>query len=186
MFPSDCIYDEAHVTSLRHAFESGHTIGSHTWSHYDITTGSTADLGRQLDLIEEALLKILGIKPALFRAPYGAINDEMTAFLNSRGYTAIGWTDDTGDTGGASVAAQITVLQTASAGKLFLAHETQQSTVQEVIPGAIPGLVAKGVKFVPVDQCLGISAYHGGWAGFGVRDDTWTCEGKPLPGKAQK
>ena len=34
----DCIYDDNVVSSLKAAHAAGHLIGSHTWSHADLTT----------------------------------------------------------------------------------------------------------------------------------------------------
>lgn len=178
-----CIYSDGNIAALRQAYESGFTIGSHTWNHYDITLGTIEQLGEQLDLVETALLRILGAKPALFRPPYGSINEETLSYLNSRGYTVAGWSDDTGDSTGADVAEQKAVLDAAEPGNLFLAHETYQSTVEETIPDSIPGLVARGLQFITVDQCLDIPAYQSAGAAYGIKDDTWTCEGTPVPGE---
>lgn len=152
-------------------------------SSYDITLGTAAQLGAQLDLLETALLKILGIKPALFRAPYGSTNPELIAYLNSRGYTVLGWNALTGDADGATVEAQFASLSTARVGDMFLAHDINQGTVEQVIPRAVPGLVARGIKLVTADQCLGIPAYQGVGAGYGTRDASWTCTGTPVPGE---
>ncbi|RDW75379.1 hypothetical protein BP6252_06521 [Coleophoma cylindrospora] len=178
-----CIYDDQNVQALRHAYESGFTIGSHTWNHYNITLGTTDNLGHQLDLVETALWNILGVKPALFRPPYGAQNAELVSYLNSRGYTVVGWSTDTQDSVGATVATSEGILNAATAGNLFLAHETIQTTVQQVIPDTIPGLVARGVNLVTVDQCLGVNPYQAVRGSYGERDASWTCQGTPAPGQ---
>jgi peptidoglycan/xylan/chitin deacetylase (PgdA/CDA1 family) len=59
---------------------------SHTWTHADISKLSTSELNQQLDLIETALMKILGVKPKYFRPPYGSYNSKALAVLKSRGY----------------------------------------------------------------------------------------------------
>lgn len=82
-----CIYDDANIARLRRTYAAGHLIASHTWSHYDITLYNTSVLGAQLDMVETALWRILGVKPALFRPPYGSYNNVTLAYLNSRGYT---------------------------------------------------------------------------------------------------
>ncbi|KAI9610520.1 hypothetical protein H4Q26_006662 [Puccinia striiformis f. sp. tritici PST-130] len=72
----DCIYDEQYVQRLKRTFAQGHLIGSHTWSHPNISTLSAPQLNQQLDLVERALMKILGVKPKFFRAPYGEHNKQ--------------------------------------------------------------------------------------------------------------
>jgi hypothetical protein len=61
----DCIYDQAEDLIAR--YNAGHLIGSHTWGHDDISTLSADELNDQLAYVEEALKKILGVKPRFFR-----------------------------------------------------------------------------------------------------------------------
>jgi peptidoglycan/xylan/chitin deacetylase (PgdA/CDA1 family) len=177
-----CIYDETNVKNLRLAYEAGFTIGSHTWSHDDIATNSIAHLGASLDLLETALWKILGVKPALFRAPYGSYTTATVTYLNSRGYTVVGWNLDTGDSVGASVSESIAAMKTAGTGSIILGHETIETTVDSVIPSTIGWLADHGAQFLTVDQCLNTNAYQAVGT-YGVRDATWTCTGTPAPGE---
>jgi peptidoglycan/xylan/chitin deacetylase (PgdA/CDA1 family) len=142
-------------------------------------------LGNQLDLMETALLKILGVKPALFRPPYGSINDDITAYLNSRGYTVVGWSGDAGDSENIPLDQQVANLNAATEGSILLAHETDASTVEQVIPATIPGLVQKGLKLIPLNQCLDVQAYQSAPVAYGERDETWTCTGTPAPGSGE-
>ena len=51
--------------------------------------------------VEQAMQKILGLRPKYFRPPYGKYNDQVLAVASQRGYTKmILWSDDTGDSGG--------------------------------------------------------------------------------------
>lgn len=82
----DCIYDKA--DELNDTFNAGHIIGSHTWSHADITKLSASQLNQELEKVEVALKKILGIKPKLFRPPYGNYDDDALEVLAQRGYSS--------------------------------------------------------------------------------------------------
>lgn len=57
-------------------------------SHSDITTLSEEDLIDELTRLEVAMQKILGVKPRLFRPPYGNYNDESLRVLSDRGYSS--------------------------------------------------------------------------------------------------
>lgn len=49
--------------------------------------------------MEDAMVKILGVKPALFRPPYGSYNEANIEVLKKRGYRGlIMWDFDSGDT----------------------------------------------------------------------------------------
>lgn len=62
-------------------------MASHTWTHTDITTLSAKDLNSELDKVETAFRKILGVKPRYFRPPFGAYDDKSLEVLSERGYT---------------------------------------------------------------------------------------------------
>ncbi|PLW08101.1 hypothetical protein PCANC_19288 [Puccinia coronata f. sp. avenae] len=64
-----CIYDFADLLLSR--FNQGHLIASHTWSHVHLNEGTYEGISRQLELIETAMIKILGVKPLYFRPPFG-------------------------------------------------------------------------------------------------------------------
>jgi peptidoglycan/xylan/chitin deacetylase (PgdA/CDA1 family) len=85
-FLDDCIYDKA--DELIASYNAGHIMASHTWSHADITKLSASDLNEELRKVEVAMKKILGIKPKLFRPPYGNFNDDALRVLHDRGYSS--------------------------------------------------------------------------------------------------
>ena len=67
-----------------------------------MTAFSDETLEHKLKHLEEALWKILGIKPVLYRPGYGNLNDRTLKFLNKRGYTVVLWGLDTGDSAGST------------------------------------------------------------------------------------
>ena len=52
--------------------EEGHAIGNHTYSHPDLRFESLRVIQNQLVDCEEAIFKATGIRPSIFRPPYGA------------------------------------------------------------------------------------------------------------------
>ncbi|SCZ94776.1 BZ3500_MvSof-1268-A1-R1_Chr12-1g03650 [Microbotryum saponariae] len=179
----DCIYDQA--DDLIKRYNAGHTIASHTWNHFDVTQLSDDQIHQQLDLIETALKKILGIKPKLFRPPYGAINERAAKLIESRGYTIVTWDFDSNDSDGHTTGPQSVKLYNKLANSypkphIALNHEVYKSTGETVVPQVVPMLLKKGYKLVTVDACLGINPYQSvGKAS--KRDKTWTCQGTPKP-----
>jgi len=59
---------------LRRMYSAGHEIGSHSWSHPDLTTLSPAQIMRQVNLTQAAIISEGIPAPSLFRPPYGAVN----------------------------------------------------------------------------------------------------------------
>lgn len=79
-----CIYDRA--DEIKALYNAGHTLGSHTWSHANLNNLDYNGINRELERVEEAFIKILGVKPLYFRPPYGAYNDLVRQVLGDRGY----------------------------------------------------------------------------------------------------
>ncbi|KAK4048531.1 hypothetical protein OIV83_004699 [Microbotryomycetes sp. JL201] len=178
-----CIYDRADDLIAR--YRAGHMIGAHTWSHPDVSKLSASQLERQLDYVEEALRKILGVKPRWFRPPFGSVTAENIRVLQRRGYGIVNWDVDSGDTAGLSTSQSIqrynSILGSYPEGHIALNHETKQNTPQ-IIRDVVPKLKSRGWRLVSVAECTGHSPYQRvGTAS--KRDSSWTCSGKPGPGQ---
>ncbi|CAD6896058.1 unnamed protein product [Tilletia controversa] len=130
-----CIYDEDSVQAL-----------------------SRPAIDQQVQLVEEALFKILGVVPACIRPPYGSASPSTIQYLNQK-YRSLH----------------------APQNVIIFNHETVPTTSNQVIPQALQivrqngyhprnmGTVAQTVGFAPY-KVIGRP---------GVRDSSWTCAGKP-------
>ncbi|KAL7411114.1 carbohydrate deacetylase [Mrakia frigida] len=175
-----CIYD--HADSIKALYNSGHTLGNHGWSHPDFNTLTWDQIHDELYRVEQAFIKILGVKPLFFRPPYGNYNDLVLAALDNRGYKKVFiWNQDPGDSNGASVESQKALYDEIPSQfpspQLILQHSTKESTANEVLPYALSKLQGAGYKVVAVDTCLGDQGmWPYEWIGEPqARDDTWVC-----------
>ncbi|KAJ7249590.1 hypothetical protein C8J57DRAFT_686585, partial [Mycena rebaudengoi] len=100
----DCIYSSDRISDIKYAYAAGHMIGSHTWSHADLTELSTAQIQDGMFRIEEAFSRILGIKPAFMRPPFGSFNNNIQSIAAARGQSLALWDWDTGDADGNTTA----------------------------------------------------------------------------------
>ncbi|MDQ6596394.1 polysaccharide deacetylase family protein [Bacillus salipaludis] len=75
----------------------GHVIGNHTWSHPDISTLSESQLRSEIHSTNDQIKKLIGISPNLFRAPYGAIDNDTEAIIKKWGMTSVLWNVDSQD-----------------------------------------------------------------------------------------
>ncbi|KAI9634618.1 carbohydrate deacetylase [Dioszegia hungarica] len=174
-----CIYD--HAQTLRDLNAQGHTLGSHTWSHPDLTKLEEWQIHQELEKVETAFIKILGLKPRYFRPPYGSYNDRVLNVLAQRGYKkAFIWSDVTGDALGDSLDKQKSVLNDVAnqypAPKMVLSHSVIDSAVDATWYG-VSRLRDAGYQMVAVDTCLGNS---GEWPYEYVGqpeqpNDSWRC-----------
>ncbi|OAV95866.1 hypothetical protein PTTG_04894 [Puccinia triticina 1-1 BBBD Race 1] len=179
-----CIYDFADLLIDR--FGKGHLIASHTWSHVHLNQGSYQQISQQLELLENAMIKILGVKPLYFRPPFGEFNDLVLQVLQDRGYKGlILWSQDSKD----SLASPPSSSEIIESYRFYpeqtnvLNHETTALMVDEVIPGVVPILKEKGFNLQTSPDCLGLGSNPSDWYVSvqqpGSRDESWTCNGTP-------
>jgi peptidoglycan/xylan/chitin deacetylase (PgdA/CDA1 family) len=174
-----CIYSSANRASIKYAYQHGHQIASHTWSHPHLKKLSKTQVTTELSKVDDALKRILGVVPAMMRPPYGEYNDNVLNVASSRGQKVIIWDFDSGDSAGVS-ASQSKNLYKQIANKhpstiLTLNHETYASTAHDVLPNAIATLQSKGYKLVTVAECLGLPAYKSIGSPGQYDSKTWKC-----------
>lgn len=182
-----CIYDYADL--LMERFQRGDLIASHTWSHVHLNQCSYEQVSTQLELLENAMIKILGVKPLYFRPPYGEFNDLTLQVLKDRGYKGlILWSQDSQDSSESppSPSQIIEGYNSYPEKTIILNHETKQFVTDEVIPAVLPILQSKGFQLLTSPDCLSLGSNPSDWYTFvqkpSLRDDSWTCNGTPSPG----
>jgi len=173
-----CIYSIDNAKRAKYAVDNGHMVAAHTWSHAQLNNLNWDQLHHEFWLIEQALVKITGKKPAFMRPPYGEYNSLVREVARVRGQALVLWDFDSGDSLGVS-AAQRKQRYTDIANRhpstiLALNHETNESTAYDVLPHAISVLKQAGYRLVTLGTCLGQSRYQAQTAP-GVRDSTWHC-----------
>ncbi|SNX83080.1 related to deacetylase [Melanopsichium pennsylvanicum] len=182
-----CIYDNDSVARLRYTYERGHEICSHSWSHPDLTQLNNQQLDRQVQLVEDALWKILGVVPACFRAPYGNIRADQVRYLNDRwGLVVVGWNKDTNDANGAGTQAGLNLYRNLRPPQkaIVLNHETVRGTADTVIPQAVNIVRQNG--YSRGSQTVASTLWYNPYKVVGRyqnRDGSWTCNGKPAAGQ---
>ncbi|KAF4122976.1 Polysaccharide deacetylase [Geosmithia morbida] len=71
---------------LRRMVDEGHQIGSHTWSHQNLTEITRDQLRNQMLFNEIAIADVLGFFPTYMRPPHSMSNNGINAFLGDLGY----------------------------------------------------------------------------------------------------
>ncbi len=62
-----CVYAPEYVVHIRQAYADGQQIAHHTWSHLDLTTLTNAQIDAEIQRLDEAFVKIIGVKPRFLR-----------------------------------------------------------------------------------------------------------------------
>lgn len=128
----------------------GCEIGSHTWSHKNLTKITAAEIQSQMSRTDAALEKITGNRTTLMRPPYGAVNG--TARGNC-GKPMIGWSVDTLDWQSRNADKVVQVVKNAGDldGQVILMHSLYESSV-EATRQLVPWLVENGYQLVTVSE----------------------------------
>ncbi|CAE6492932.1 unnamed protein product [Rhizoctonia solani] len=84
----DCIYSGNNPSNLKYAYDQGHQVASHTWSHPHLPTLSASQIEDELTRINTAIEGITGAVPAFIRPPYGEYNQDVLDVAGSLGQTA--------------------------------------------------------------------------------------------------
>ncbi|KAG8909929.1 Carbohydrate esterase 4 protein [Tulasnella sp. 408] len=133
----------------------------------------------EMTLTDTAIVKILGVKPAFVRPPYGSYNAASQEVAAANGQSIVIWDFDSGDSVGEPAKKSEADYQNIAAKKpvniLTLNHETYDSTAHEVLPFALNALKAQGYSFVTVAECLGSTTPYLSQTTPAVRDATWKC-----------
>ncbi|KAJ7207977.1 carbohydrate esterase family 4 protein [Mycena pura] len=160
----DCIYSDTRVADVQYAYAAGHMVASHTWSHADLATLTSDQVVDAMYRSEEFLSRIVGVRPAFMRPPFGSYNEAVQTAAAGRGQSLALWDYDTGDADGAtpaqSKAIYDSVISNNANTALILEHETQETTANTLVPYALNLFKSKGYKLVTLAECLGVDAYQ--------------------------
>lgn len=139
---------------------TGHQIGIHSWTHsvwFDFFTGKRMKL--ELEDTSNAILRITGKRPILFRPPYGVINPTLSNVLKKLEFHVIGWNVRSFDTlrhGQNKIVCKI--LKKVSPGSIILLHDNLPGSPL-LLEKLSDELLRMDYSIVPITQLLQIEAY---------------------------
>ena len=127
----------------------GHCIGSHTYSHTQLTLLTNEEIYQEVKKADEAIAEIIGYAPKLLRPPFGSYDKRI---IEACGKPMILWSVDTRDW-------QVhdpnkvcrRILDTVQDGDIVLLHDLKASSKDGVI-AAIDVMLDEGYSFVTVPE----------------------------------
>jgi polysaccharide deacetylase family sporulation protein PdaB len=148
---------EYYPNVVRSVVEAGHEIGNHTYSHPHISRINEETLAREISKCDNAVSKLTGIHPKLFRPPEGVIDNVVKVISSTNDYSVILWRVDTRDWAGTSASAiEKNISQNVRSGDIILMHDyiSKNCHTVEAVERIIPILLKKGYKFVTVSELI--------------------------------
>lgn len=138
----------------------GHELGLHSASHPDFAQLSEEQMEKELRENKEAIERITGFQPILFRPPFGSYNNTLIRLTQRMGLHPIQWDVDSLDWKDLSARQmEERVLSRVKKGSIVLFHNNGKHTA-EALPGILQGLQGRGYQIVPVSELIYQDNYY--------------------------
>jgi polysaccharide deacetylase family sporulation protein PdaB len=140
--------------SVKQLADAGMEVMNHSDDHAHFNSLSAGQVAENIGACNDKIEAVTGVRPTLFRCPYGEYDDNVITAAKSAGVTPIQWNVDSLDWKGLD-AAEITARVTSRVepGSIILFHNAAQHT-PEALPGIIEFLLQNGYTIVPVGELL--------------------------------
>ena len=140
--------------SVKALADAGHEIMNHSNNHAHFNSLSSAEIAADINACNDKIEAITGVRPTLFRPPYGEYDDHVITAVRGLGMEPIQWDVDSLDWKELS-ASEITqrVTSKVQPGSIVLFHNAALHT-PEALPGIIETLLQNGYSFVPISQII--------------------------------
>lgn len=153
---------KAYPDIIKRIREEGHAIGNHTYWHPNLPKYELDRLRWEVNETEKVLDEIIGYKPRLFRAPYGALTEDIVKEMERTNHTIVGWSVDSLDWRQLPVdEIARNVLSNIHTGAIILMHDGGHWTMNlsgtyQALDEIIPALQAEGMEFVTIPELIGL------------------------------
>ncbi len=150
---------------LSRIHRENHTIGNHTYTHLFLYLKSRRRIGREIDQTQAAIEAVTGVRPNIFRCPYGVRWFGLFSVLRQRGMHSIQWSDTGYDWVKKNTPALIVrkTLKSLRDGSVILLHdgcgarnpgEVSHASTVTALPMIIEEIRERGFSFVSINEFL--------------------------------
>lgn len=140
--------------SVKALSDAGHEVMSHSDDHAHFSQLSSEQIVSNLNSCNDKIEAVTGVRPTLFRCPYGEYDDHVVETVTGMGMYTIQWDVDSldwKDYDASTIFQRVT--SAVSPGSIVLFHNAALHT-PEALPDIIETLLADGYSIVPVSELL--------------------------------
>lgn len=149
----------SNIALVKRAYDEGHLVLSHSFSHPRMTDLNATGMSAQLDRTSQRIEEITGKYPLLFRPPYGAINPLVVDVTNEHNMTTILWSMDSLDWAIDDPKPIVQIVGSKiQSGDIIMMHCNSSSV--GALTQIIKNLKEQGYTFVSLEDLLKIKAYR--------------------------
>lgn len=139
---------------LKYIADNDNEIGIHSYSHQYMPKMSPQQMIDELYKTQAIVVNATGIKPDLFRPPYGAFNNTLLKISNALGLHVVLWSVDPDDWKRPGISNIInTIVSKTSPGSVILMHEGKLETLA-ALPQIVERLKSKGYSFATISELM--------------------------------
>jgi peptidoglycan/xylan/chitin deacetylase (PgdA/CDA1 family) len=131
-------------------------LGNHTYSHPHLTWKTDDRIREELVRTQEEISSLTGVKPKLFRPPFGEYDDRVVKIAKAVGLRTVEYDLPSGDPGAPKDKLVEWVVQQAKPGSIVVMHLNHvKFHTADALPEIIAGLRQRGFTFVKVSELAG-------------------------------
>ncbi|MBR6430790.1 MAG: polysaccharide deacetylase family protein [Oscillospiraceae bacterium] len=140
--------------SVKALAQAGHQVMNHSDDHAHFSQLSAGEITENINACSDKIQAVTGVRPTLFRPPYGEYDDHVIEAVNAMGMHAIQWDVDSLDWKELSADEIYSrVTKKVAPGSIVLFHNAALHT-PEALGRIIEYLIQNGYAIVPVSELL--------------------------------
>ena len=132
----------------------GHTIGNHSFSHGNLVFRREGFVRREVTTTNELIFQTCGVKPKLFRPPFGFFDLRTLNIVESLEMRLVHWSNDSRDFESRTTEENIVnLIRRIDKGSIVLLHDNDSTAgkIGTILPTMIRGLLNRGLNFSSLD-----------------------------------
>ena len=145
---------EEHPDYAKRIVEEGHELGTHSKTHPYMSKLTKSQIEDELTQSCDAIERTVGLRPSLFRPPYGDYNNLLIDTAKTLGLYSIQWDVDSLDWKNLSATEiALRIINGVKKGSIILCHNNGLHTA-EALPLIFSTLQNRGYEFVPIGELI--------------------------------
>ena len=145
---------ERYSETVLRAFDAGHEIANHTWSHWSLDNVSAEGIRKQLHDTNAVIESVTGVTPSSIRPPFGRSSSQVRSISGELDLAVIFWSVDPSDYLPRSVDRIYDyIMDSVRDRDIILLHDVYERSV-EATRRLVPSLINSGYQLVTVSELM--------------------------------